>query len=144
MKLPFFNRLPLKKIVAAPGSAGARQAEKMLADLLAELPETLLAYVSDRPGGTLLASYSTSAAYNPHQLTLRNARLLQTVDEAHAAGAWPGGPCTDLTVVLDREVHYLRPLPARGWYCFVAMGASAANMAMVKEVMRRCTSTTVK
>lgn len=137
MNFPFFNRLQLKKVVAASSGEEARQAEKILLALLEELPEALLAYVCHSQTGNLLASYTTHAAYNPHQLTLRNAKLLQTVRAALAAGAWVGGPCTDLTVVLDEQVHYLRPMSSRDWYCFVAMDLKAANMAIVKDVMRR-------
>lgn len=140
MKFPFFTRLQTKQIVAASGSDAARQAERMLTDILAGLPELLLTYIVDLQGATLLASYTVNAAYNPHQLTVRNAKLLQTVNEALATKAWVGGPCTDLTVVLDDQMHYLRPLPERGWYCFVAVRLADANMGMVKEVLRRATT----
>lgn len=140
MKFPFFTRLQTRQIVATANSDAARQAEQLLAGILAGLPELLLAYVVDLQGATLLASYTTSAAYNPHQLTVRNAKLLQTVREALAAKAWVGGPCTDLAVMLDDQMHYLRPLPERNWYCFVAVRLADANMGMVKEVVRRATA----
>lgn len=137
MKFPFFTRLQTRTIVPAASSDAARQAELLLAGILAGLPEVLLAYVFDLQGTALLASYTTGAAYNPHQLTVRNAKLLQTVNEALAAKAWVGGPCTDLAVMLEDQMHYLRPLPEQGWYCFVAVRLADANMGIVKEVLRR-------
>lgn len=143
MKFPFFTRLQTKTIVPASGSSDARQAEQLLARVLDGLPELLLGYVFDLQANALLASYTVAAAYNPHQLTVRNAKLLHTVQEALAARAWPGGPCTDLTVMLEEQMHYLRPLPERGWYCFAAVRLADANMGMVKEVLRRATASPV-
>ncbi|NML66639.1 hypothetical protein HHL22_15640 [Hymenobacter sp. RP-2-7] len=140
MRFPFFNRLQPKQIVPAASTTAARRAEQMLATVLAGLPELLLGYVFDLQGNALLASYTVSSEFNPHQLTVRNARLLQTVQQAVATGAWPGGPCTDLTVMLDEHMHYLRPLPELGWYCFAAVRLADANMGMVKEVLRRATA----
>lgn len=141
MKFPFFTRLQTKKIVPAASTFDARRAEQLLAAVLEGLPELLLGYVYDLQGNTLLASYTVSSDYNPHHLTVRNAKLLQTVQQAVATGAWPGGPCTDCTVMLDEHMHYLRPLPELGWYCFVAVRLADANMGIVKEVVRRAALT---
>jgi len=86
MNFPFFNRLQVKKVVAASGEAGVR-AEAMLTALLRELPELLLAYVADNQTGALLASYTASAAYNPNQLNVRTTKQLRTMNEALATGA---------------------------------------------------------
>lgn len=140
MKFSFFTRLQPKKIVPAAATDAARRAEQVLAAVLEGLPELLLGYVFDLDHSTLLASYAVSSAYNPHQLTVRNAKLLQTVQQAVASGAWPGGPCTDLTALLDEQLHHLRPLPEQGWYCFAAVRLADANLGMVKEVLRRATT----
>ena len=42
--------------------------------------------------GNILAAYTTQASLNPNHLSLRYARLLRTVQQAVASGAWPGGP----------------------------------------------------
>lgn len=137
MKFTFFSRLQTKKIVPAADTDAARRAEQMLAAVLDGLPELLLGYVFDLEHNTLLAYYTTSNAYNPHQLTMRNAKLLQTVQQATAQHAWLGGPCTDLTAILSEQMHYLRPLPQQGWYSFAAVRLADANIGMVKEVLRR-------
>ena len=139
MNFPFFNRLQVKKIVAASGEAGQR-AEAMLAALLRELPELLLAYVADSQSGSLLASYTASAAYNPNQLNLRTTKQLRTMNEALATGAWPGGALTDVSVILDDQLHHLRPVAGGRWHCFVAVRLADANLGIVKEVARRATA----
>ena len=139
MNFPFFNRLQVKKVVAASGEAGVR-AEAMLTALLRELPELLLAYVADNQTGALLASYTASAAYNPNQLNVRTTKQLRTMNEALATGAWPGGLLTDVSVFLDDQLHHLRPVASGQWHCFVAVRLADANLGIVKEVTRRATT----
>jgi len=140
MNFPFFNRLQVKKVVvAASGEAGLR-AETILTALLQELPDLLLAYVADSQTGSILASYTASAAYNPNQLNLRTTKQLRTMSEALATGAWPGGALTDVSVILDDQLHHLRPVGAGQWHCFVAVRLADANLGIVKEVTRRATS----
>jgi len=107
-----------------------------------ELPELLLAYLVDTQSSAVLAFYTTSNTYNPHQLSLRNTKLLRSMQEALATKAWVGGPLTDVSITLEDQIHHLRPLVvAQGsWYCFVAARLADSNMGMVKEVVRRCTS----
>jgi len=139
MNFPFFNRLQVKKVVATSGEAGQR-AEAMLAALLRELPDLLLAYVADSQTGAILASYTASAAYNPNQLNLRTTKQLRTMNEALATGAWPGGALTDVSVILDDQLHHLRPVAGGQWHCFVAVRLADANLGIVKEVTRRATA----
>jgi hypothetical protein len=139
MNFPFFNRLQVKKIVAPSGEAGQR-ADAMLAALLRELPELLLAYVADSQTGSILASYTANAAYNPNQLNLRTTKQLRTMSEALATGAWPGGPLTEVATFLDEQLHYLRPVAGGQWHCFVAVRLADANLGIVREVTRRATT----
>jgi hypothetical protein len=140
MNFPFFNRLPLKKIVVPTANEAGQRADKILQGLLQELPETLLAYVVDAQSATVLAFYTTSPAYNPNQLSLRNTKLLRTMQEAVATKAWVGGPLTEVSVILEDQIHYMRPLYDDKWYCFLAVRLADANMGMIKEVVRRCTT----
>lgn len=140
MNFPFFNRLQLKKIVVAKAGDAGQRAEAMLAKLLQELPELLMAYVAENQSGTILASYTTSADYNPNQLNLRNTKLLRTMSEALATGAWRGGPLLDVSVLLDSQLHHLRPVLGEQWHCFVAVRLADANLGILKEVVRRATA----
>jgi hypothetical protein len=140
MNFPFFNRLQLKKIVVAKSGEAGQRAEAMLAKLLQELPELLMAYVAENQSGTILASYTTNADYNPNQLNLRNTKLLRTMNEALTTGAWRGGPLLDVSVLLDSHLHHLRPVADDQWHCFVAVRLADANLGILKEVVRRATA----
>ncbi len=139
MNFPFFNRLQLKKVVAASSEAG-RRAETMLLALLRDQPEVLLAYIADGSTGNILASYTTNSAYNPNQLNLRTAKMLGHLDDTLAANSWLGGPLLDMSVLLDEQLHYLRPVADGQWHCYVAVRLADANLGILKEVVRRATT----
>lgn len=50
----------------------------------------------------------------------------------------PGGYLTHLTLVLDNQLHHLRPLRAGQCSCLVAVHPAAVNLALTKKVVRRC------
>lgn len=140
MNLPFFNRLQVKKVIVPTAGEPGQQAEKMLHGIWGEIPDLLMSFVVDNKSGNVLAYYTVNTNYNPNQLNLRNTKLLRTMHDALATKAWPGGPLTDVSVFLEDQLHYLRPLRDGQWHCFVAVRLADANMGMVKEVVRRCTS----
>ena len=139
MNFPFFNRIQVKKVTAASGEAGQR-AETMLLTLLREQPEVLLAYIADNKTGTILASYTTSSAYNPNQLNLRTTKLLGYMSDTLAANSWLGGQLLDMSLLLEEELHYLRPVAGGQWHCFVAVRLADVNLGILKEVVRLATT----
>jgi hypothetical protein len=112
----------------------------MITDIWQELPDMLLGYIVDCQTSNVLAFYTVSNAYNPNQLSLRNTKLLRTMQEALANKAWPGGPLTDVSVILEDQLHHLRPLKGGDWYCFVAVRLADANLGIIKDVVRRHTA----
>jgi hypothetical protein len=140
MNFSFFNRLVVKKVVVPTAGEAGRQAEKMITDIWQELPDMLLGYIVDCQTSNVLAFYTVSNAYNPNQLSLRNTKLLRTMQEALATKAWPGGPLTDVSVILEDQLHHLRPLKGGDWYCFVAVRLADANLGIIKDVVRRHTA----
>jgi hypothetical protein len=140
MKLPFFNRLQLKKITVGTTDDTGAQAQRIVEGLLQDLPDLLMTCVVDSHSGSVLASYTTSNSYNPNQISLRNAKLLRTMDDALTTRAWVGGPLTDVSVMLDEELHHLRPINGGKWYCFLAVRIADANLGIAKEIMRRHTA----
>jgi hypothetical protein len=140
MNLPFFNRLPLKKVTVATDDEMAKRSKQVIEGLLHDLPDLLMACVVNTQSGRVVASYTVSAAYNPNQISLRNAKLLRIMEDALAAKAWAGGPLTDVSVMLEDQLHHLRPMNDGKWYCFLAVHTADANLGIAKEIMRRHTA----
>ncbi|MCI1189199.1 hypothetical protein MON38_17380 [Hymenobacter sp. DH14] len=118
----------------------AKRSREVIEGLLQELPDLLMACVVNVQSGRVLASYTVSNAYNPNQISLRNAKLLRIVEDALAAKAWAGGSLTDISVMLEDQLHHLRPMNDGRWYCFLAVHTADANLGIAKEIMRRHTS----
>jgi hypothetical protein len=139
MNLPFFNRLPLKKVTASADDEMGKRSKQVIEGLLEDLPDLLMACVVNVQSGRVVASYTVSSSYNPNQICLRNAKLLHVMDKALAAKAWIGGPLTDFAVMLEDQFHYLRPMNGGKWYCFLAVHTADVNLGIAKEIMRRHT-----
>lgn len=138
MNFPFFNRLPVKKIIVATADATGQRARTVLEGLLQELPELLMSCVVEVQSGKVLAFYTAHGSYNPNQVSLRYARVFRTVGQALAAKAWPGGPLTDISVILDEQLHQLYPMGQGGQhFCLLVVGTADANLALTKDIMRR-------
>ena len=139
MNLPFFNRPTLGKIISSSTNESEKPAQAAVEGILRDLPDLLLVYVADIASGRVLASYTTHRSYNPNQISLRNAKLFTLFDKYHHTHDWLGGPVLDLSVVLDEQLHHLRPFHGGKWYCFVAVLTTDANLGVLKNVTRRHT-----
>lgn len=137
MNFPFFNRLPLKKVVVNTQNEAGTRAKVIIDKILQDIPDILLVCVVDAPSGRVLASYTSSAAYNPNQISLRNGKLLGLITEAQATHSWLGGPLTDISILLEDQFHYIRPLPQSSSYCFLAARMDDVNLAIAKDTVRR-------
>ena len=134
---PFFNRLQVKKITSASGDEAGQQAHRVVEGLLTDLPDLLMACVVEIQSGKILASYTSHPSYNPNHVSLRYAKSFRTIQEALSSGAWVGGPLTDISLMLEDQLHQLYPLHNDQWYCLMAVRMADANLAIAKEVMRR-------
>ena len=139
MNLPFFNRLQLKKVTVGTDDEMGKRSKEVIEGLLTDLPDLLMACVVNIQSGRVLASYTVNNSYNPNQISLRNAKILRIMDDALAAKAWVGGPLTDVSVMLEDQLHHLRPMNDGKWYCFLAVHTADANLGIAKEIMRRHT-----
>ncbi|WP_046246772.1 roadblock/LC7 domain-containing protein [Hymenobacter terrenus] len=137
MNLPFFNRLQLKKVTVGTNDEIGKRSKEIIEALLQEIPDLLMACVVNTQSGRVAASYTVSNSYNPNQISLRNAKLLRIMEEALAAKAWIGGPLTDISIMLEDQLHHLRPMNDGKWYCYLAVHTKDANLGIAKEVMRR-------
>lgn len=133
----FLNRLQVKKITVATADAKGQHAQRILEGLLTDLPDLLMGCVVEVASGKMLASYTSHKDHNPNHISLRYAKTLRTINEALVSGAWPGGALLDSTLMLDDQLHHLRPLHNGEWYCFLAVRMADANLGIAKEIMRR-------
>ena len=140
MQFPFLNRPSIRKVTVGTTDEAGRVARTVMEGLLAELPELLLACLVEVPSGRVVASYTTAANLNPNQINLRYAKLLRATDAALATQQIPGGPLMEMTLLLEDQLHIIRPLPNSSWYCFLAVRFADTNLGMATEILRRHTA----
>ncbi|TGE10091.1 roadblock/LC7 domain-containing protein [Hymenobacter fodinae] len=140
MTIPFLNRVRIRQITVGTSNEAGLQARTVLEKLLAEMPELLLTCVVEVQSGRVLASYTRESHLNPNHLSLRYAKLLQLTTKTLAAQQIPGGPLTDITVLLEDQFHIVWPMRNGHWYCFVAVRFADANLGMARDIMRRHTA----
>lgn len=140
MQFPFLNRFSVRKITVGTATETGQRARQVIEHLLGELPELLMVCVVEVPSGRVLASYTTASALNPNQISLRYAKLLQLTDRALATQQLPGGPLTEMALLLDEQLHLVRPVSQGQGYCFLAVRSADTNLGMASEVLRRHTA----
>lgn len=140
MQLPFLNRLSIRKVTVGKTDEAGRAARKVIEGLLNELPELLLTCLVEVSSGRVVASYTTASTLNPNQINVRYAKLLRATDAALATQQIPGGPLTEMILLLEDQLHIIRPLPNSSWYCFLAVRFADTNLGMATEILRRHTA----
>ncbi|RPD49992.1 hypothetical protein DNI29_04135 [Hymenobacter sediminis] len=137
MRIPFLSRPSIRQIIVGTSDEAGKKAHTLIQNVRADLPEMLMACVVEVHSGKVLASYTTSATLNPNQVSLRYAKLLRQTSDILAKRQIPGGALTDMTMMLEDQLHTLRPLRNGQWYCYLAIRFADANLAIALEVLRR-------
>ena len=140
MNFQFFNRPALGKIIGGLSDEAEKPARLAVEGILRDLPDLLLVYVAEVSSGRVLVSCASHRDYNPNKISLRNAKLFAPSEKTLTTHPGLGGPLLDVMVVLDEQLHHLRPFNDGKWYCFVAIPAADANLGVLKEITRRHTS----
>lgn len=140
MNIPFFNRPSIRKITVGAASEDSKLARTLIEQLLRDMPELLMTCVVEVNSGRVLASYTTASALNPNQINLRYAKLLRQTTTALQERQIPGEMLTDMTMLLEDQLHMLRPLRQGQWFCFVALRFADTNLGMAWDIVRRHTA----
>ena len=140
MRIPFLNQLVVKKITGDAVGATRTSADKLIQDLLRELPELVAVAVVDIASSKMVAAYTATAKFDPYKLTARSADLLRTLQRMLQAPWLRGQHVTDLIVVLDEQLHCLRPMAQNRQICYLVVRSIDTNMSLVRDILRRHTS----
>lgn len=140
MRLPFLHKLYVKKITGDASGVERERAETIVSAILRELPELIGVSVVDIRTGKTLAAYTALASFDPYKVSSRNVELIRQTLRMLTAPWLADQQLTDFNVLLEDQLHCLRLTASNQWLCYLAVRTADANMALVREVMRRCTS----
>ncbi|KAA9331651.1 hypothetical protein F0P96_15575 [Hymenobacter busanensis] len=138
MRFPFQHKPVVKKIVGDAVGMDRYKADSVIKGLLEELPELIAASVVDVKSNKTLSAYTALVSFDPYKLSTRNAELIRRTQKNLTAPWLAGQELGDMVVVLDEQLHCLRTTANGRWLCYVAVRLADTNMALVRDVMRRC------
>lgn len=140
MKIPFLQRLPgwlsppVRQVVASTKSEAEAA---LLQQLLAELPDLLLAAVLDLATGQALATYAAEAAYQPARPGLAAAEALRQLQAGLAAQGQPATELHELILTLPSQLHLLRLRPGGQQVLYLVADAHDTNLALLRQLAQR-------
>ncbi|WP_426493129.1 hypothetical protein [Hymenobacter sp. 102] len=97
------------------------------------------AVVEVQSGKTLVA-YTATADLDPYKLNSRYAGFIRQTRQFLTQPWLSNQQFTDLVFLLDDHLHCLRTTSAGHWLYYVVVRSADTNLALVREIMRRCAS----
>lgn len=137
MRIPFLNQLVVKKITGDAVGATRSSAETLIQHLLRELPELVAVAVVDKASSKMVAAYTATPKFDPYKLTARSTDLFRGLQRMLSAPWLQGQQVTDLVVVLDEQLHCLRPMGQGRQIAYLVVRLADTNMSLVRDILRR-------
>lgn len=137
MRIPFLNQLVVKKITGDAVGATRSSAETLIQHLLRELPELVAVAVVDTASSKMVAAYTATPKFDPYKLPARSTELFRGLQRMLSAPWVQGQQVTDLVVVLDEQLHCLRPMGQGRQIAYLVVRLVDTNMSLVRDILRR-------
>lgn len=137
MRIPFLNQLVVKKITGDAVGTTRSSAETLIQHLLRELPELVTVAVVDTASSKMVAAYTATPKFDPYKLTARSTDLFRGLQRMLTVPWLQGQQVTDLVVVLDEQLHCLRPIGQGRQICYLVVRLADTNMSLVRDILRR-------
>jgi len=137
MRIPFLQKVAVRKITSDASGAAREQATALLESLLQELPELLLATVVDLPSGRLLAAYTKQAQSDPYKITASTVATARQLARIANQPGLAGQELQDIVLVLENQLYVLRLTANQPWSCLLLVNVHDTNLALAREVLRQ-------
>ena len=137
MRIPFLNQLVVKKITGDAVGATRSSAETLIQQLLRELPELVAVAVIDTASSKMVAAYTATAKFDPYKLTARSTDLFRGLQRMLSTPWLQGQQVNDLVVVLDEQLHCLRPMAQGRLISYLVVQLADTNMSLARDILRR-------
>lgn len=140
MTIPFLRRIPglggpaVRQVVAASSQPAAQVAAGVLTQLLAELPELLLAAVFDVASGQPLATYAAERHYQPAQLAAPAVAVVRQLQASLATQDQPAEELHEVLFTLASQLHLLRLRTGGQQFLYLAVHTHDTNLALVRQL----------
>ena len=137
MKLPFLRNLPglsapsVRRVVVPGTGPLATAAEVALHQLLAELPELLLAAVLEVASGQPLATYAAERSYQPSLLAAPVTAVVRALSASQAPAA---EQLCEVVLTLASQLHLTQLAPGGQYLLYLAVESHDTNLALLRQL----------
>jgi predicted regulator of Ras-like GTPase activity (Roadblock/LC7/MglB family) len=145
-KLPFLTNGAANRASSLPNGAASLAepvivtdpiAEKVIAELRADLPHLIVAAVVDTASGRDLAAYSSMASFDPHIVAQLNAEIVQKKERALKLFKLDDEQVEDIIVSTTSQYHIIKPINNGQKFIYLAVFAQHTGLGFAREVLRR-------
>ncbi|NML65756.1 hypothetical protein HHL22_11115 [Hymenobacter sp. RP-2-7] len=143
MTIPFLRRIPglggpaLRQVVAASSQPAAQAAAGVLAQLLAELPELLLAAVFEVATCQPLATYAAEREYQPAPLAAPAGAMVRQLQANLAAQNQLDEELQEVVFTLATQLHLLRLSADGQQLLYLAVHTHDTNLALARQLTQQ-------
>lgn len=137
MKLPFLRNLPglsappVRRVVGPGTGPLATAAAVALQQLLAELPELLLAAVLEVASGQPLATYAAERSYQPSLLAAPVTAVVRALSASQAPAA---EQLREVVLTLASQLHLTQLAPGGQYLLYLAVESHDTNLALLRQL----------
>jgi|GEM_PF-4464908 len=136
MRIPFFNRVPTRKLTIRTTGSEAVKLTSALKAVLAQLPDVQMLYLADNRTAQVLGFYTTSASLNPDHLAQEHAQLYQRPPQAVGAASEPTLGLREATFLFEHQLHLTSACQQANWHWGIVVRVPDVSLALVRSVLR--------
>jgi hypothetical protein len=142
MKIPFLKQLQrltgpvANEVVLATTGPESEHIERAIQQLLAELPDLLMAAVVDVASGKPLATYTTDRDLRPGTVASFNAEAVRQVRASLLAQGETQESLEEMLFTLPSQLHLLHLAPSGQVFIYLAVDGRDTNLGIARAVMR--------
>lgn len=143
MTIPFLRKIPglggpaLQQVVATSSRPAAQAAATVLSQLLAELPELLLAAVFEVGSGQPLATYASERHYQPALLTAPVVAAVRQLQAGLATHDQPSEVLQEILLTLPSQLHLLRLRADGQQFLYLAVHTHDASLGLARQLAQQ-------
>ena len=138
MNIPYLDRITVNKITGKAVGLQREQTDSIIKAIRQEIPELIAVAVIDIKSGRTLSALTTTKAFDPYKATTPNVQFVKKTYENLTLPWLAGQALENITIVLDNQLHCLRPFNGGLWYCYLVVSSRDTNLAMAKDILRKC------
>ncbi len=115
---------------------------KIVQNVVGDLPAAIAVAVVDTATGLTLASHSNSAGFSPEAAAAHNAEVVKQELRAMQALKLEGQLLEEVLITLSTQLHVIKIINGGGAFVYLAVDARTTNLGIAREVLREHISTT--